>query len=159
MTVHKYIGFLGLIVLVLGTFSVTDVAAAKRRAVHIPVGPQIFWYADQDSDGFGDINTSTLTPPAGGRFATKYVRNGTDCDDRASFIWQRVPDLVSDFDRDGYANGGGKTQCVGNARTKDGRTYYSNPHLIACNLGSVAHFMKRSDSMGLDKDDCDPARH
>ncbi|WP_370478270.1 MopE-related protein [Tamlana flava] len=59
------------------------------------------WFADSDSDTFGDINSTTTanTQPAG------YVSNNTDCDDTNANVYPgaaEIPDNDIDEDCDGF---------------------------------------------------------
>src|SRR4029077_13535045 len=56
------------------------------------------YYADADTDGFGDLNNTTTsttqTPPAG------YVADNTDCNDNDNTVYPDAPELCDNKDND-----------------------------------------------------------
>jgi hypothetical protein len=89
----------------------------------------ITYYADQDDDGFGDANNTTIsgtTPPAG------YVTNDTDCDDTNPQVHPGAEELCDgiDNDCDGVVDGvvidcGASEVCV-NGVCVEGYVYYQD---------------------------------
>ena len=68
------------------------------------VNPESMWYADQDGDGFGDVNAVVVVQcemPSGS--ASAYVLDNSDCDDNDSDITP-LTNWYADEDGDGYAD-------------------------------------------------------
>ncbi|RYZ56143.1 MAG: hypothetical protein EOP49_01120 [Sphingobacteriales bacterium] len=72
----------------------------------------VTWYADADSDGFGDasVTTRNCTQPAG------YVSNDTDCDDSDGTVYPNAPELCDGKDND----------CDGQLDEDGGVTWYAD---------------------------------
>jgi hypothetical protein len=86
------------------------------------VGAPSTWYADTDSDGYGDPGTSTsdCSQPSG------YVSDGQDCDDTDGDTWpgaaasDSTTDCMTDADGDGYGDDDPATEVTAGTDCDDG---------------------------------------
>jgi hypothetical protein len=69
--------------------------------------PNVVYYLDSDSDGYGDVNVSFSSCSA----LPGFVTNATDCDDTNAAIYRSAL-LYTDVDNDGY-NAGSAVTCYG----------------------------------------------
>ncbi|MEC4004805.1 YDG domain-containing protein, partial [Flavobacterium sp. SUN052] len=96
--------------------SVTDndslVGTGNSGSAVITLLPNFTYYADNDNDGFGDINNSIFTCSS----IPGYVLDNTDCDDTNAAIHSTFSFYV-DSDNDTYGAGIAVSVCVVNATT------------------------------------------
>jgi Putative metal-binding motif len=90
------------------TFTPTSGLCATTAMLTITVIPNVTYYRDFDTDGFGDLTNTQISctgAPIG------YVANSTDCNDTNILIYQSAL-LYADVDGDGY-NVGSAVTCYG----------------------------------------------
>ena len=90
------------------TFTPTSGQCATSTTLTITVNPNVTYYRDFDTDGFGDLSITQISctgAPIG------YVANSTDCDDTNNLVYQSAL-LYTDVDGDGH-NVGSAITCYG----------------------------------------------
>ena len=91
-----------------GLIIVTSGSDSSTEAVVMTVNQPTIWYADNDGDGYGNINMtiSACSKPLG------YVSQSGDCDDNDNTVFQTAQ-LFVDNDNDGYTMGLASNICYG----------------------------------------------
>lgn len=131
--------------------SVTDanalVGTGNSGSAVIAVNIPTTYYADSDSDGFGN---PAVTQSACGAAPIGFVADNTDCNDSDTNVYQLVP-LYADADQDGYGAGTLQSICAGNT-TPAG---YSLNNLDCDDTKNAVHPNATEIGYNLIDDDCD----
>lgn len=129
------------------TLRLTADGNVAEEPIHFVVTEEMFWYRDEDGDGFGDVNYPEFAceQPEG------YVANYDDCNDLQATVYPGAPEICDLFDNncDGFLNEGIPSQTYYADTDNDG---YGSPSNSVTSCSAPGGYVENA----LDCNDSNP---